>query len=118
MDNALLRLALDLNLFEILVESQDAPVDTATLAKEIGVDSTLLERILRALNAMGAVEQVGTDTFKPNKFSKAFTTQKGVCGAKFSCVNDSIALFPSNEYLPVERKIGRGSTEVVIRNSD
>lgn len=118
MDNAILRLALDLNLFDILVESQGAPVNTATLAKEIGVDTILLQRILCALNAMGAVEQVGTNSFKSNKTSIAFATQKAVCGAEFSYVNGSLTLFPSGDVLPVERKIGRGSPEVVIRNSD
>lgn len=93
MDNALLRLALDLNLFEIHVETHGAPINTATLAKETGVDPILLQRILSALNAMGAVKQIGADAFKANKFSKAFTTQKEVCGAKFSCVKDPLTLF-------------------------
>ena len=83
MDNVLIRLALDLNIFEILVKSQ-GPIDTRALAKEISADPTLLQRILRALTAIGAIGQFGPDEFVATKFSKAFTTQKGICGAKFS----------------------------------
>ena len=101
MDNVLLRLALDLNLFEILTKTQGASIHTATLAKETNVDPTLLQRILRALNAMGAVEQVGTDLFKPTKFSKAFTTQKGVFGAKMSCVHCSLSFHSLSAIIPV-----------------
>ena len=109
MDNVLLRLALDLNLFEILTTTQGASIHTATLAKETNVDPTLLQRILRALNAMGAVEQVGRDLFKPTKFSKAFTTQKGVCGAKFSCVHCSLSLHSLSAIIPVWRKMAEAT---------
>ena len=83
MDNVLIRLALDLKVFEILVKNQ-GPIGTKALAKETSADPTLLQRILRALAAIGAVGQSGPDEFVATKFSKAFTTPKGICGAKFS----------------------------------
>ena len=83
MDNVLVRLALDLNIFQILVKSPGA-IGTKVLAKDTGADPTLLPRILRALTAIGAVGRFGPDEFVATNFSKAFTTQKRVCGAKFS----------------------------------
>ena len=82
MDNILIRLALDLDVFHILVKSP-GPIATKALAKGTCADSTLLQRILRALTAISAIGQFGPDEFIATKFSKAFTTQKGICGAKF-----------------------------------
>ena len=85
MDNVLTRLALDLDIFQILVKSP-GPIGTKALAKGTCADPTLLQRILRTLTAIGAVGRFGPDEFLATQFSKAFTTQKGICGAKFSGV--------------------------------
>ena len=114
MGNVLLRLALDLNLYEILTKTQGASIHIATLAKETNVDPTPLQRILRSLNAMDAVEQVGTDLFKPTEFSKAFTTPKGVCGAKFACVHCSLSLHPLSAIMPVWRKMAEAPWNILI----
>ena len=118
MENVLLRLALDLNLFEVLIKTQGASIDTFTLAEEANVDPTLLQRILRGLNAMGAVEQDGTDLFKPTKFSRAFTTQKGVCGAKFSCVNCSLSVQSLSAIIPVWRKMAEAPWNISIDSNN
>ena len=84
MDNVLLRLGLELGIFDILAKSTGS-LDVARLAKETGVaDQTLLSRILRALGSMNAVGEVGIDTYMATNFTRAFTSLKGICGAKFS----------------------------------
>lgn len=80
----MIRLGLDLGIFEILAGSK-AAMNVEALAKEIGVaDETLLGRILRTLGAMNAVGEVGTDTYEATNFTRAFTTEKGIAGQKLS----------------------------------
>ena len=84
MDNVLLRLALDIGIFNIIVHYADG-IDIVTLAEQANVaDHTLLRRICRALGAINAIGEVGVDIYKPTNFSRAFTSPKGICGAKFS----------------------------------
>lgn len=84
LDNVMTRLGLDLGIFKILAGSKD-PMTIEVLAKEIGVcDETLLQRICRTLGAMSAIGQVGTDTYEATNFTRAFTTEKGIAGQKFS----------------------------------
>lgn len=84
MDNVMLRLAFDLGIFKIVGESKE-PVTVDAMAKEIGkCDETLLRRICRTLGAMNALEEVGKDTYEASNITKAFTTEKGIAGQKFS----------------------------------
>ncbi|KAL8931637.1 MAG: hypothetical protein Q9216_007133 [Gyalolechia sp. 2 TL-2023] len=80
-ENALIRVAVDTGLFEVLNESS-SPFTAETLAKRTNVEETLLERILRGLAAMHAVEETGDDGYSPTKISKAFTTAKGTSMAR------------------------------------
>ena len=82
-ENAILRLGLDLGIYERLVQCQDT-LNSNDIAKETGADPVLVERILRNLAALDHVEEVGHDTYRANKITKAFTTPKGVSGAIFS----------------------------------
>ena len=80
----MVRLGLDLGIFKILVQ-KNAPLSVEALAKEIGIiDETLLRRILRTLAAMNAIGEAETDTYVATNFSRAFTTEKGIAGQKFS----------------------------------
>ncbi|MCJ1250148.1 hypothetical protein MMC30_007374 [Trapelia coarctata] len=84
LDNVMVRLGLDLDIFKTLVQ-KNAPLSVEALAKEIGVvDETLLVRILRTLGAMNAIGEVGRDTYEATNFSRAFTTEKGIAGQKFA----------------------------------
>ncbi|KAL8992755.1 MAG: hypothetical protein Q9169_006862 [Polycauliona sp. 2 TL-2023] len=59
-ENALIRVAVDTGLFELL--NKGNPTFTAKeLADKVNVEETLLERLLRGLAAMHAVDEVGTD---------------------------------------------------------
>ncbi|KAI4090062.1 MAG: hypothetical protein LQ348_005272 [Seirophora lacunosa] len=80
-ENALIRVAVDTGLFQVLTES-NLPLTAEDLAKKINVEVTLLERILRGLAAMRAVEETGLDGYSPTKISKAFTTAKGASMAR------------------------------------
>ncbi|KAL9010768.1 MAG: hypothetical protein Q9173_004327 [Seirophora scorigena] len=58
-ENALISIAVDTGLFQVLTESK-SPLTAEDLANKINVDVTLLERILRGLAAMHAVEETLT----------------------------------------------------------
>ncbi|KAL8952535.1 MAG: hypothetical protein Q9222_001565 [Ikaeria aurantiellina] len=80
-ENILIRVAVDIGLFEALNKSS-APPTAEMLAGETNTEITLLERILRGLVAMNAIEEVGEDGYGPTKVSKAFTTDKGTSMAR------------------------------------
>lgn len=80
-ENALIRVAVDTGLFQVLTES-NSPLTAGDLASKINVEVTLLERILRGLAAMHAVEETGLDGYSSTKISKAFTTAKGASMAR------------------------------------
>ncbi|CAD6572696.1 MAG: hypothetical protein ASARMPREDX12_005376 [Alectoria sarmentosa] len=84
MDNVMIRLALDLGIFDIIT-AHTGPVDVETIVNEVGVaDETLLRRILRTLDAMNAIGAVGEDGYEATNYTRAFTTQKGIAGQRFS----------------------------------
>lgn len=61
-------------------------VSSAEMAAALGTSPVLMRRLLRSLAAQRHVDEVGVEGFAANKFTKAFTTDKGVCGARFSYV--------------------------------
>lgn len=79
----MLKVALDLDLYNILVKAEKA-MTTEDIASETKTDPALAKRILRNLAALDHINEVDDDLFSANKFSKAFTTPKGVGGAGFS----------------------------------
>ncbi|KAJ6014396.1 hypothetical protein N7540_008987 [Penicillium herquei] len=68
----LVKIGLDLNLFNILVESQ-TPLTIAQLCDQTGAASDLLGRILRYLASVGAIKETGEDTFTANNITKHLT---------------------------------------------
>lgn len=96
----MLTLAMDLGIHNYLVNKQsggqtdgetngvidgeiDAVANSKELAKATGAGPVLMQRIMRNLAALGHVEEVDTNAYRANKFSKAFTTTAGVAG--FRC---------------------------------
>ena len=79
----MLRLALDLGLYETLVQNGKS-MSTEELAEKAKADPALMKRIMRNLAAVSHVDETGEDMFVANKITKAFTSSKGVNGAKFS----------------------------------
>ncbi|KAL6239734.1 hypothetical protein BDW75DRAFT_236333 [Aspergillus navahoensis] len=94
------RIALDLNLFDVLAETPDGNT-LAGLAGRVGADPVLLSRILRVLECVGWVEQLDTDaadTFKPTRISEAVRSSKAIqAGVKhyFDVALPVIAFLPS-----------------------
>ena len=82
-ENAILRLGLDLGIYELLVNRNDA-VTVDEVSKEVKADKQLMERVFRNLAAMGHVDEAGNGAYKANKVTRAFTTPKGVHLASFS----------------------------------
>lgn len=82
LENAMLRVALDLGIYDLLVKRGTA-VDSQDIAKEKGVDPVLMERIMRNLAAANHVAEVGPSRYAANKASRAFTTAKGISMATF-----------------------------------
>ena len=57
-------------------------MNAETLAKRTNTDVALLERVLRGLAAMYAVEEIGVSGYGPTNISRAFATAKGVSMAR------------------------------------
>ena len=82
LDNIFIKIAIDLDLFNILVKS-NTPKSTEEFANITGADRTLLGRILRGLASIHVIEEVGEELYKVAKISRSFTGTKGVWGARF-----------------------------------
>ncbi|KAL9600392.1 MAG: hypothetical protein Q9219_003242 [cf. Caloplaca sp. 3 TL-2023] len=80
-ENALIRVAVDIGLFEVLNKSQ-LPLNAQRLAEKTNTELLLLERILRGLVALHAIEEVNAEDYGPTKISEAFATPKGVSGIR------------------------------------
>ncbi|KAK3390367.1 S-adenosyl-L-methionine-dependent methyltransferase [Podospora didyma] len=63
------RIGEDLNLFQLLSES-DEPLTTAALAAKTGAAPLLLSRILRYLASVGQITEAGPDVFSANAVTK------------------------------------------------
>ena len=84
MDNVMVRLGLDLGIFKI-VAAHTGPMDVESIINEVGIaDETLLRRVLRTLDAMNAINAVGEDSYEATNYTRAFNTQKGISGQRFS----------------------------------
>ncbi|KAL8662724.1 MAG: hypothetical protein Q9168_008215 [Polycauliona sp. 1 TL-2023] len=80
-ENALIRVAVDTGLFDLLNDSS-SPLTAQDLSSKLDVEEILLERILRGLAAMHAVDEIGVDGYGPTKITTAFTTVKGTSMAR------------------------------------
>ena len=70
-----------MGLFQVLHRSK-APLNAQSLAEATDAEVTLLERILRGLVAMHAIEEVGAEDYRPTKISEAFAMAKGASGMR------------------------------------
>ncbi|KAK4907421.1 hypothetical protein LTR49_023567 [Elasticomyces elasticus] len=82
-ENAILRLGLDLGIYKLLAENKRA-LDSRTIAMQTGANLVLVERVMRNLAGLGHVEERGENAFAANKFTRAFNSDKGITGLKFS----------------------------------
>ncbi|KAM0795729.1 S-adenosyl-L-methionine-dependent methyltransferase [Usnea florida] len=68
--HAALRACIDLNVFEKLDEGEGAKT-SAEIAKMVGADPVLMERLLKHLAAMGSIYETGPNQYISTPFSKA-----------------------------------------------
>ena len=73
MQTTVVRIAIRLQLFHILVKSS-SPVIGKELAEKTGTDHVLLRRILRYLVAMHAIDETGLDIYTANNVTKSLST--------------------------------------------
>ena len=81
MNSALMRIAIDLNVFKLLVEKIE-PMSTKELAEVTGADRALLGRILRCLAATNVLEEVDAETYVPTKIGETFAGEFGIVNLK------------------------------------
>ncbi|MCJ1394454.1 hypothetical protein MMC18_007332 [Xylographa bjoerkii] len=81
MNTVLMRIAIDLNVFKLLVEKNE-PMSTNELAEVTGADRVLLGRILRCLAATDVLEEVDEETYVPTKIGKTFAGEFGIVNLK------------------------------------
>ncbi|GAM39457.1 hypothetical protein TCE0_034r11023 [Talaromyces pinophilus] len=84
---AAIELGVNLGLFKVL-SKDDKPKTAVELAEATGAEPVFLSRILKHLGAMGAIYEVGPDTYQPTNFAKTLTIQK--YGDAFPCMTDCI----------------------------
>ncbi|ROV89114.1 hypothetical protein VMCG_09860 [Cytospora schulzeri] len=72
------RIAVELNLFELLKESGATGISSSELAAKSGAHEVLIARIMKHLVAMNIVGEVpdGTDSYMPTPLSNSLTEQK------------------------------------------
>ncbi|KAI6282399.1 hypothetical protein MCOR27_003799 [Pyricularia oryzae] len=68
-----LTFGVDAGLWELMARNGDGPQAVADLAAVLGVDPPLLARVMRHVAAMGYLEEVGVDRYRPTAFVKALT---------------------------------------------
>ncbi|CAD6578694.1 MAG: hypothetical protein ASARMPRED_008804 [Alectoria sarmentosa] len=85
MEEAFIRIAIDLDVFRILVKS-GKPQTLDDLIKATGADGVLLARLLRSLGAVGAVGEIGEageEAYIPTKVTRTFLIPRLAAGVKF-----------------------------------
>ncbi|KAL8698176.1 MAG: hypothetical protein Q9201_006716 [Fulgogasparrea decipioides] len=73
---AALRIAIDLGLFEKLMEDNGTVKTKDVLASEVGADPKLIARILKHLASMQVIQEVDVNCYKPTKLTSALTIPK------------------------------------------
>ncbi|KAF2870881.1 O-methyltransferase-domain-containing protein [Massariosphaeria phaeospora] len=80
-DNLLIKIGVDLGIFRLIAEAED-PTTLDQLSKSIQIERVLLERIMRGLVAIDAVDETGPQLYGPTNTTKAFASTKGESGAR------------------------------------
>ena len=96
MQTTVVRIAIRLRIFHILVES-NGPVSGEELAQKTGTDHVLLLRLLRYLVAMHAIGEAGIDTYISNNVTKTLIIPQLEAGVNhtYDVVGASTMALPS-----------------------
>lgn len=60
-------------LWTAMAENGDGPQKVSDLAKQLNIQEELLSRMMRHVSASGYLDEVTTDEYKPNNFSKSLS---------------------------------------------
>ncbi|KAJ5675961.1 S-adenosyl-L-methionine-dependent methyltransferase [Penicillium macrosclerotiorum] len=78
--NICARIAIDLNLFQIVIdhsgESQDVPVTSVAISESCNAESLFIVRIMRILVANGFFNEAGHQSYLPNEVTRTMTQPK------------------------------------------
>ncbi|KAI4239065.1 MAG: hypothetical protein LQ349_000642 [Xanthoria aureola] len=80
--NACVRIALELGIFDTLVAKGVDSVGVQELASPHGADFVLLVRIMRVVVALGLCDEAGVNEYKANSKTKIMTTPQGISSFK------------------------------------
>lgn len=81
--NAAIRVALDLGIFDVLVERQSEPVSVKELASRPGADVVLVARIMRVMTALGLCAEVDVGRYAANSKTTIMTVPQGITSFQF-----------------------------------
>ena len=81
MNTALIRVAIDLGVFDLLVKKK-APMSAQELAQATNADHAMLQRILRSLAAVHILNEEDVELYTPSKVAETFAAEKGVANLK------------------------------------
>ncbi|KAL8832258.1 MAG: hypothetical protein Q9170_004946 [Blastenia crenularia] len=81
--NACVRIALDLGIFDTLVGKDGLPLDIQVLASTCDSDPVFLGRIMRVIVALGLCAELGIEEYQANAKTKMMTTSQGITSFKF-----------------------------------
>ncbi|KAK2756094.1 hypothetical protein FQN54_005501 [Arachnomyces sp. PD_36] len=82
MENAAIRLAVDLDLFDIITRNEK-PISAKELAAATGAEELLIVRIMRLACALGFVGETDIETYSANAYTRTFTEPVSKAAAKF-----------------------------------
>ncbi|KAI4168723.1 MAG: hypothetical protein LQ343_006159 [Gyalolechia ehrenbergii] len=80
--NACVRIALELGVFDIMVAKGEDQVDGQDLALACGADAVFLVRIMRVVVALGLCTEVGVDKYRANSKTTIMTIPQGISSFK------------------------------------
>ncbi|KAL8884933.1 MAG: hypothetical protein Q9215_007128 [Flavoplaca cf. flavocitrina] len=80
--NACVRIALELGIFDILVAKKEASVGVQELACANGADAVFLVRIMRVVTALGLCAEVGFENYQANLKTEIMTVPQGISSFK------------------------------------
>ncbi|CZS93310.1 related to O-methyltransferase [Rhynchosporium agropyri] len=85
--NATIRLAVEMGLPHALVEAKEMSADE--LAAKSGADKTMIVRVIRVLAAMDLVDQIGDEQYQANPSTEALASTTWTSGVRF--IHDTLA---------------------------
>lgn len=68
-----IRFGVQTNLWSTMAKNGDGPQKVVDLAKQLGLEEELLQRMMRHIAASGYLDMTAPDEYTPNNFSKSLS---------------------------------------------